>query len=101
MLSKSLRAGHLQAVRFSFTNFSVGYLLDFITQALHRADTRLYVLSYATHNGETFVINSNKGLLVVLVTILAQTFFTFVRRHLMSLVLLSVWHNSFYLLNFF
>jgi len=31
--------------------------------------------------------------LLMLMTILAQTFFTFVRRHLMSLMLLSVWHN--------
>ncbi len=31
--------------------------------------------------------------LLMLMTILAQTFFTFVRGHLMSLMLLSVWHN--------
>ena len=30
----------------------------------------------------------------MLMTILAQTFFTFVRGHLMSLMLLSVWHNE-------
>ena len=30
----------------------------------------------------------------MLMTILAQAFFTLVRRHLMSLMLLSVWHNS-------
>ena len=31
--------------------------------------------------------------LLVLMTILTQTFFTFVSRHLVSLMLLSVWHN--------
>jgi hypothetical protein len=30
----------------------------------------------------------------MLMTILTQTFFAFVRRHLMSLMLLSVWHNG-------
>ncbi len=29
----------------------------------------------------------------MLMTILTQTFFTLVRGHLMSLMLLSVWHN--------
>ena len=32
--------------------------------------------------------------LLMLMTILTQTFFTFVRGHLVSLMLLSVWHNS-------
>jgi hypothetical protein len=31
--------------------------------------------------------------LLMLMTILAQTFFTFVGRHLMSFVLFTVWHN--------
>ena len=31
--------------------------------------------------------------LLVLMTILTQTFFTFVRGHLVSLMLLSVWHK--------
>ena len=30
-------------------------------------------------------------------TILAKTLLTLVRRHLMTLVLLSVWHNCYYL----
>ena len=30
----------------------------------------------------------------MLMTILAQAFFTLVRGHLMSLMLLSVWHNK-------
>ena len=31
--------------------------------------------------------------LLMLMTILAQTFFTFVGRHFMSFVLFTVWHN--------
>ena len=30
----------------------------------------------------------------MLMTILTQAFFTLVRRHLVSLMLLSVWHNE-------
>jgi hypothetical protein len=39
---------------------------------------------------------SLKKLLLLLMTILAQTLLTLVCRHLVSLVLLSVWHNCEY-----
>ena len=37
---------------------------------------------------------TNDRQLLMLMTILTQAFFTLVRGHLMSLMLLSVWHNS-------
>ena len=40
-----------------------------------------------------YTVAKSKQLLVVLMTILAQTFFALVRRHLVSLMFLSVWHN--------
>ena len=36
---------------------------------------------------------SYKRILLLLMTILAKTLLTLVRSHLMTLVLLSVWHN--------
>ena len=41
-----------------------------------------------------YTVAKSKQLLVVLMTILAQTFFALVRRHLVSLMFLSVWHNK-------
>lgn len=39
--------------------------------------------------------------LLLLVTVLTQTFFTFVRSHLMTLMLLSVWHSCKFLIKLY
>lgn len=45
---------------------------------------KVYMLCYADEN--------NLGLFL-LVSILSQTFFTFVRRHFVSFMFFTVWHN--------
>ena len=41
---------------------------------------------------------ANQAELLMLMTILTQTFLAFVRSHLMSLVFLTVWHSTLVLL---
>ena len=69
------------------------YRSDVLQATVNTINKKSLVATYPHLNKSHATKLSFNRQLLMLMTILTQTFFTFVRRHLMSLMLLSVRHN--------